>query len=308
MTLPKTRRAILALIIANFIWGAAAPVFKWSLLDIEPFTLAFLRFFLATYLLLPLVYKNVTIRKEHFGHIIFGAIAGITINITFFFLGLEYASSVNAPIIGSSGPVLILLAAILFLKEKPKKKVIYGMFLSLAGVTIIIIRPLIEQGLDTSFIGNLYFLLATIGGVVHTVYLKKLVTYYDPLVLTFWTFLIGSITFLPFMLSEISTKGFLTNIGFPGVVGIIFGACLSSALAYSLSCIAMKYLDASEIGIFSYMDPIIAVLIAIPLLDETITFTYLLGSTLVFLGLFVAEGRLHYQTITKLSEGLKSII
>ena len=38
--------AILAVIAANIIWGATPPIFKWALEEINPFTLAFFRFFL----------------------------------------------------------------------------------------------------------------------------------------------------------------------------------------------------------------------------------------------------------------------
>lgn len=308
MQLHKVQKSVLALIIANIIWGAASPIFKWSLTNIEPFTLAFLRFFLAAYLLLPFVYKRLAIAKTHIPILIAGSFVGVTINISFFFIGLKYSSSVNAPIISSSGPILLVIASILFLKEKPKRKVIYGMLISLVGVIIVIIRPLFESGLHLSFFGNLLFVVATIGGVIHTIFLKKLVKYYDPMLLTFWTFLIGSVSFLPFMLYEISLKGFLTNLSYPGITGILFGVLLSSAVAYYLTCYAMRYLDASEIGIFTNMDPIVAIIIAVPLLGEKITAGFITGTILVFLGLFLAEGKFHYQTLRKLSQGLKSLV
>jgi drug/metabolite transporter (DMT)-like permease len=94
MNLSKSQKAIVALIIANLIWGAAAPIFKWSLSNIQPFTLAFFRFFIATYLLAPFI-KTATIKKEHFLYLFLAAVSGVTLNISFFFLGLEYSSSVN---------------------------------------------------------------------------------------------------------------------------------------------------------------------------------------------------------------------
>ncbi|PIX68551.1 hypothetical protein COZ40_02690, partial [Candidatus Roizmanbacteria bacterium CG_4_10_14_3_um_filter_39_13] len=46
---------IVALIIANIIWGAACPIFKFALVNIPPFTIAFIRFFFAGIIFLPLV-------------------------------------------------------------------------------------------------------------------------------------------------------------------------------------------------------------------------------------------------------------
>ncbi|MBU3979441.1 DMT family transporter, partial [Patescibacteria group bacterium] len=58
-----------------------------------------------------------------------------------------------------------------------------------------------------------------------------------------------------------------------------------------------KYISASEVAVFSYTDPIIAIVIAKPLLGETITNTFLIGSLLVFFGIFISENRIHYHPI-----------
>lgn len=303
MKLSKTQLAILALIIANIIWGAASPIFKWSLTNIEPFTLAFLRFFLAAILILPLIYKNLSIKKEDFMNVFLLALFGIGINITFFFLGLKLSDSINAPIIASSGPVFLIIGSILFLHEKPKSKVMIGTLISLLGVILVILRPIIEEGVDGGIIGNLFFVVAMLAGVVHTLLLKRLVASYNPLSLTFWSFLIGSALFVPFVFWEAQTSGILVDLKLPGIVGILFGALLSSAVAYILFTYALKNIVANEVGVFVYIDPIIAVLIAVPLLGEVVTFSFLFGSVLVFLGIFIAEGRIHYHPIHRLKAG-----
>ena len=75
------RTAVIALIIANIIWGAAPPIFKWALQDIGPFTLAFLRFFLATILILPFAYKRLSIEKEDVAEVFLIGFLGVTLNI-----------------------------------------------------------------------------------------------------------------------------------------------------------------------------------------------------------------------------------
>lgn len=92
-------QAILALIAANIIWGAASPIFKFALENIPPFTLAFLRFFGAALILFPFTVKSMWIKREDWLDLFLLSIFGITINITFFFMGLKYAPSINAPII-----------------------------------------------------------------------------------------------------------------------------------------------------------------------------------------------------------------
>src|SRR3989344_9043080 len=115
LRLSKHHLAIFALIIANIIWGAASPIFKWSLQDIQPFTLAFLRFFIGALLLLPFTLHNLHIQKRDWVKLSLLSLSGITINISFFFIAIQMTSSINAPIIASAAPVFIIVGSFLFL-------------------------------------------------------------------------------------------------------------------------------------------------------------------------------------------------
>lgn len=310
-TLSTHQKAVIALIIANIIWGAASPIFKWSLENVGTFTLAFLRFFIAACLFLPFTYKNLRIKHEHILKLVIASLFGITLNISFFFIALPLTASINVPIIGSSGPVMLLIASSIFLNEKLKPKVINGLFLSLIGILIIILVPVYKTGIDTSILGNLLLIAATISSIIHTILMKKITSQYDAKTLTLWSFLISSITFLPLMLHEITIIGFLPELNMKGIIGILFGALLSSAAAYGLFQYAVKYMHASETGIFTYIDPFPAILIAIPLLGEKLTAEYIFGAILVFLGIYLAEGRIHYHPLNLLkniSQGLKSVV
>lgn len=296
------QKAVIALIIANMIWGAASPIFKWSLENIPLFTLAYLRFFGAALLILPFAWpKNLHIERSDIKKFILLSVSGITFNITFFFAGLKSAPSINAPIIASSGPILLILSSIFFLKEHPKKKTILGTLISLIGVFVIIGRPLLEEGFNTgAFAGNLYFLLATIGAVVHTLTAKKLSHKYSAVAITFWSFVLGSVTFFPLFFRDTLIHQGLPPLDVRGVTGLIFGIVLSSTLAYTLYQWAIEKIDASEVGVFAYIDPVIATIIAIPLLGEIVTPLFILGSFFVFLGIFVAEGRIHWHPLYRL--------
>ncbi|MBI4990905.1 DMT family transporter [Candidatus Gottesmanbacteria bacterium] len=293
-------KAILALIVANIIWGAAAPIFKLALENISPFTLAFLRFFGAMLILFPFAVNNLWIKREDWFKLVLLSFFGITINITFFFFGLKYAPSINAPIIASAGPVFIYLFSIFFLHEKNHPKVLLGTIVSLLGVLIVVGQPLFTQGWDGQILGNIFFVLASLGAVVHALICKQICGKYNASTITFWSFLIGSFTFLPFFLYEMVNFHPFNTIDYRGWLGLGFGIFLSSALAYSLFDWGIKKIDAQEAGLFYYIDPVIAAIIAIPLLGEVITSPFLLGSLLVFSGIFLAEGRLHYHPLHKL--------
>ena len=294
------QKAIFALITANIIWGAASPIFKLALENVPPFTLAFLRFFGAMLILFPFTVNNLWIKREDWTKLFLLSFFGITVNITFFFLGLKYSPSINAPIISSSGPVFIYLFSLFFLHEKNHPKVLLGTIISLLGVFIIVGQPFLTNGIKGEILGNIFFVLATLGAVVHAIICKQICNKYNTSTLTFWSFLIGSFTFLPFFLYEMTHLHPFNTIDYRGWLGLGFGIFLSSAAAYSLFDWGIKKIDAQEVGLFYYIDPIIAAMIAIPLLGEVITSLFLLGSLLVFSGIFIAEGRLHYHPLHKL--------
>lgn len=288
---------IIALIIANIIWGAASPIFKFSLSNIPPFTLAFIRFFFAGFLFLPFVigkWQSLTV-KQWFT-IFLGAFFGITINITFFFLGLERSASINAPIIASAGPVFLYFMSVFYLKELLNLKVFFGMLISLGGVLFIILSPIFFESQRYVFgeiQGNIFFVLATLGAILHPLVYKNLLKKINVYQVTLVGFFFSSSTFLPFAVKELTTWSF-SQLNVAGLTGIIFGVFFSSALAYFLFVYGLSKIKAQEIGLFTYIDPIVAVLIAVPLLKEYPNLYFFIGSLLVFGGIFVAENRLHW--------------
>lgn len=308
MKLSKAQQAIIALIIANFIWGAAAPVFKWSLQNVEPFTLAFLRFAIASLILLPFIFNNVLIKKQDIPKMFLIGFSGVTINIAFFFLAIQITSSINAPIIASSAPLFLMFFGFAILKEKPKLKKILGGILGFLGVLFIVLMPAIEKGLDASLLGNLFLIVAMFGSVWQTILVREFAQKYSSLVLVFWSFIVGTFTFYPLMMMEVVQRGFLTGLDMQGIIGIVYGAVLCSAVAYCLYYFAIKQLPVFEVGMFTYMDPIIAIIIAIPLLNESPTTTYMIGSALVFFGILIAEKRLPYHPFSSLKAAVASAV
>jgi len=301
---------ILALIVANVVWGMASPIFKFALTNIPPFTLAFIRFFFAGLIFLPLaMLKWQKINRQDFINILLIGFFGVTINIAFFFLGLPKTTSINAPIVASSGPVFIFLLSVFFLKERPKIKVFLGMLAALLGVLIIVLSPIFignKQLAIGKIEGNLFFLIATFGAVFQTLISRKVMKKVNPYQVCFISFFFGGLTFFPFMNKELQTWGFDQLIA-NGWVGIIFGVLFSSALAYFLFYYGLSKIQAQEAGLFSYIDPVVAILIAIPLLGEYPTVFFFIGSLLVFGGIFIAENRIHYHPF-KLIKKFKSQI
>jgi drug/metabolite transporter (DMT)-like permease len=81
-------------------------------------------------------------------------------------------------------------------------------------------------------------------------------------------------------------------------IGVIYGVFFSSALAYFLHNYALSKLPANRVGVFTYLEPPVAVLIAIPLLGEYPDLFFIIGSALVFVGIYLSQRHPHFRKIS----------
>lgn len=295
---------VLALIITNIIWGAAAPIFKFSLENIPPFILAFIRFSAASLIFLPFAYKHwQPITKKDFAEIFLIGFFSVGLNISFLFLGLLRAESINASIIGTAAPVFLYFISIFLLKEKPKAKIFTGMLVALIGVLVVILSPLLLDGKKLHIgevEGNIFFVLCTIAGfIMHPLIGRDVLRRVNPYFATYLSFIVGSLFFLPFAIHEFQGWSF-TELNIKGWVGIIYGTFFSSAVAYFFYNYGVAKIKSQEVGLFNYIDPVSSVIIAAPLLHEYPDKYFFIGALLVFGGIFIAENRLHWHPIHKI--------
>lgn len=299
--------AVIAVLLSYLFWGAAPPIFKYALTDIPPFTLAFIRFFVAGIILLPFVMPHVKkITRKQLIQIVAGGLWGVSLNVGFLFVGLQYAPSINVHIISSLGPLVLYFLSIWLLKEKPHIQIVKGMLISLCGVAIIVFAPLIKAGYDieqtysisSQLLGNVFFIVAMIGGVMISIHTKRVIDKVDTLTITGVQFFVGALTFLPFMWHELLDWSF-AELTPPSWIGIIYGVIFSSVLAYWLHNYALKRMSAQEIGVYGYMMPVVAVLVAIPLLGEYPDAFFIVGSLFVFIGMFISERHPHLKKMHK---------
>lgn len=292
--------AILAMIFANILWGMGPPIFKWSLGNIHIFTLAFLRFAVPALLLGIIGGKKIFIKPRDIGKVTLVGIFDITFNIGLYFIAILSTASINVPIIASASPIFLVIGSFLFLKEKFVKKILLGNMIGLTGVLLIIVQPILQNTEHATVFGNLLIALSTISAACGTISAKRIAGKYSAITITFWSFTIGAITFLPFFLHETFVYGFLPHLNSAGLLGIGYGILFSSLIAYFLNYWSLRYLPASQTSVFAYIDPIAGICIAAPLVHEYPSSLFIIGAALVFFGIYIAEGRLHYHPLHKL--------
>jgi len=304
--------SIVAIVIANLIWGMAAPITKLALTEIGPIALLFLRMIIASLILFPFVLRHeyrFSTREQFF--IAISGIFGIFIPIALINIALPLVPSINLPIINSISPFILVILAYVFFHEKVSRNKYIGMAFGLLGVTCITAFPILfkQPGevlgiFSDSFgvlvtplspttaavVGNLLMLIAVLFGSVGTILIKQ-VKHIPGHVIAFWQFALISCLVLPFALFE-NASLFNMTIGINGLVGVLFLGIFSSVVAYSLHNSAIQKSTMADVGLLSYVSPIGALVIAVPFLHEYPNIWFIIGSALVLFGVWFAERKI----------------
>jgi drug/metabolite transporter (DMT)-like permease len=288
----KSPLPYLALIIAHTIWGANFAVAKLTLREFPVMSLGFLRFAFACILLIPFLLaenRKVRIRVEHLPKLVLIGLSLVTFNIVFFYLGLLNSTAINASALQLIIPLLSIVGCWIFLREKIYRINLFGILLGFVGTLIIIGLPLIFIG-DLSgktLLGNFLLILSSISFVIGAIMSRKMLKFYPPLVITTIAFLVGMLSFLlPAVNDYLVDPAWVNKVTVLGVLGLLYISILSSVSAYFLFQWALERVGVIQANIFQYFEPAIAVAIAVPFLGERISFSFIVGTVLVILGVY----------------------
>lgn len=255
---------------------------------IKPFGFVVLRVVGATLLfwLVGLGVKSEKIDKKDFITIFFAALFGVGINMLLFLKGLELTSPIHASVIMTITPVIIMLLSIFFLNEKLTKLKVAGIILAFCGGILLTALGTSNRVGDNVTLGNLFIFINAISYSIYVVIVKRLTTKYHPFTFIKWLFLFGLILVLPFGYTEtmqIDFSSFPPYIWF-SVLFVIIGATFGT---YFLNPLALKSLKASTVGVFIYLQPVIAGLFAIIMGVDNIDTIKIIAMCLIFSGVFL---------------------
>ena len=263
---------------------------------VPPISLAFWRWTLVFFILLPFTYvalkKNYRIIKKEYKKLFFLGAMGCGVCGAFPFLAGQTTTVTNMGIIYTSSPIFIILISCIFFNEKINLTKIIGLLACLIGVFIIIIKGNFYSLINLNFTtGDLWMLGAAIGWALYSIYLF----YWKTNLEIFQRFTLiaffGAISLLPFYgAEEIFFEKTVFSREF--FVWIIFAAISPGIIAFTLYTIAQKKLGASLTGFTLYVFTIYGAIYGYFLFDEILENYHLIGTILVFIGIYLAKKKM----------------
>jgi drug/metabolite transporter (DMT)-like permease len=160
------------------------------------------------------------------------------------------------------------------------------MAIALAGVVVLQLGK--KSGAAATLFGDFLILLAALTFAIFTVAGKTVTKRYGPVTVNTFAYVGGGLLLLPLTLWEASQTT-LRDISALAWLSVIYMAAFASVLAYLIYYYALTYAPASRVSALSYLQPLLATLMAIPILHEPVTMPLVAGGALVLAGVYVTE-------------------
>ena len=232
--------------------------------------------------LLILCYLLVTRQKIPFTHIkrqvplLLASGVAMGFNWILLFEAYKYTTVSLATLSYYFAPVIVTAVCPILFKEKLTAKQILCFAMSSLG--LVMITGIGSAGTGTDFIGILFGLGAALLYAT-VVLLNKFIKNVEGIHRTFLQFLSAIVTLIPYVvLTGGVTLGTLDGIGW---LNLLIVGLVHTGLTYCMYFSSLKELPGQQAAILSYIDPLVAVLISVTVLGESITAMQLAGGALI---------------------------
>jgi len=271
---------IILLVFAMIGWGGSWTSGKVASQLIRPEIIIFWRFLLTVLSMVPLMIiqrESMKVEIKTFLLLLCASVLLIVYNI-FFLVGVRigYAGA-GGVLVTTLNPVMTLGWTSIFFRKRPRKLQIIGLILGFVGGAVILnIWQISYKDLLDS--GNIFFLLAPLAWSLLTILSQKIQEKLTYMVFSFYIFAFATVLSLPLALMHglwPATDQYLAlwaNIAFLAIVATSFGATVYFH--------ASSRLGSQRASSFTFLIPVIAVLISWLVLDETPLLTTIIGGAL----------------------------
>jgi len=277
------------LLLTAVFWGGTFIAGRQVAQHLGPFSIAFLRFAVASAFLLSLA----RIREGRLpfpgkGQIIPVVLLGLTGVFTYnvlFFKGLRLIEASRAALIVATCPAFIAIASSLLLKEKLSLTKAIGIPLSVFGAVVVISKGRLSQ-LTTGGVGwgELCILGCVLSWAAYSLIGKVVMGRLSPLVSVAYSSLIGAAAlFVPAALYD-SLASNLHLATWLDWTSIVYLAVCGTVIGFVWFYEGVKAVGPTRAGLFINFVPISAVVLGFLILHEQITWSLAVGAALVLSG------------------------
>ncbi len=266
---------------------------KYTVREISPVSLAFLRFSLALILFLIVFKKQKLTFSLDKDELIFFTLLGvlvIPVNQLCFLNGIKLSFASHSGVIYACTPLFAYLLSIFVKHIRFSFHTIIPIFLSILGIFIIFYENIIKSKFYDSnvLLGDLLLVGAVASWAAYLTLSKKMTSKYGALKTNVISYIIGLILYIPFFLYDIKNLTF-TNITTYGIIGFFQLSVVVAFAGYFLITYSSKFMNVVSITTATNLSPIVTIFFSYILLNEEISYFFIAGAFVTIFGVFLSQ-------------------
>lgn len=283
----------IAMLGANVMWGLMSPVAKIVMAGtfVTPLIMTDFRIFGAAILFWM---ASVFGPKEHVPAVDLlrlagAAMLGILLNQGSFIFGVSLTSPGEASVITTTMPLWVMLLAALILKEPITLRKVGGIAAGATGALVLVLggasAAKATQGANPA-LGDLLVLGAQLCYALYLTLYKNFIKKYSLVTLMKWMFTFAAVALAPFSVSGLVAAPWPT-LSFPAMCGIAYVVLFGTFIAYICIMTGQKLLRPTIVGMYNYVQPVVAMCVGIYLGLDSFTILKGFAVVLIFSGVYL---------------------
>jgi drug/metabolite transporter (DMT)-like permease len=287
-----TKAAVLAeisLMLAAFFWGANYAATKYAAEFMPPLLVVAFRFIvggvLVSCLLLILKPADRLAPRELLPVAGLGCLY-VAIGQGTFTLGIHLTSAANTGLIFATSPVWGLLLGSMLGLERPTRRGILGVSLSILGVGVVFYEGLSADGVGLA--GDLLVLVSAMTFGAYTVFSMPMLRRHSPLAVATYSLLFGGMVVLLFcvpLLPELDWR----NVSVGAWAAVIFSGVFATAFAFAAWQVGIGRIGANRVLVYQYLITLTGVASGIVFFGESLGIEKLVGGAVILVGVYLAR-------------------
>ena len=293
--MPLMRSPYFLLALAPFFWSCNWIIGRALHEVVPPMGMTFFRWLFAVLILAPFAIaplrRDWPIVRRHWRAMLLLGTIGVGMHNALAYIGLQFTTATNGVILNSCIPVMIIVIAWLFFRDRLRPVQVAGVVVSSLGVLAILsqgsLNTLAALRLNA---GDLFVMLSVAMWSLYTILLRHRPPGLHMLSFLFSIAVIGDLVMLPFWIGEM-LLGFRIAWTPQVVLAMLSVALFSSVLAYIFWNRGVEALGAQVTGLFVHLMPVYGVILAWVFLDERLHAYHIAGIALILIGIVLTSRR-----------------
>jgi drug/metabolite transporter (DMT)-like permease len=214
-------------------------------------------------------------------------ITGIAINQLCFFGGLNLTSPINAALLMVIVPIIVLIFSAILLRERVSMRKVSGIVLACSGAFLLIYTSRGEAATGNLW-GDLLIILNAVSYGLYLVLVKPLMQKYNAFTIVSRIFAVGALIVVPFGFNQVMSPDYSS---FPEEIwwAIVFMVLAVTIVAYLFNTWALRYANPSLVGAYIYLQPLMAIVVAIGFGKDVFTLQKGIYALLIFAGVYLVS-------------------